>query len=104
MARCTAVGRANPNFRHVCTSGGQRPKSANVVVMEDDKDNDGNKGCGEGPAILWRLRLLLPLLWSDSPLRDALLSAAARFRLALVRKRLDIVSCRCFRSFVVQVG
>lgn len=86
MALCTAVGRANPSLRHVCTRGGQRPRSANVVVTEEaDGSDDGSIGLA---AVLCAGTAASPI----SPFS----STDGRFRLMFFfEKRLDMMLLMC---------
>jgi len=94
IACWTAVGRVNPNFRQVDTSGGQRPRSAKVVVSELVDvlalplvvgDGEDEEEAGMDPVSL------CPLLSSDTGRRGRL-----RFLVAPFRKRLDIFVIRLF--------
>lgn len=89
IARWTAVGRANPNLRHVDARGGHMPKSAKVVVREfvvgfirvDDDDDE-----------IFDLGPLLLVLSSTLPssLISAMGAACLRF-LEPFWKRLDML-------------
>ena len=45
MARWTGVGRWNPNLRHVAMRGGQRLRSAKVVMMDEEEEVNAGFRC-----------------------------------------------------------